>query len=117
LLLFPALGLYLWGLRCLGRSFAASSGFGVRLPAGQRLVTQGPFRFVRHPMYLAVILAGLGGLLLYRTWAALFFAVMMLGMVQRARREEQALAEIFGAEWQAYARRVPPWIPRFSKRA
>ena len=97
LLYFPALGLYLWGLRTLGTMFAPSTGFGVRLHAGHRLITTGPFALVRHPMYLAVITAGIGGLLLYRTWAMLLFAVMMFGLTVRARREEQALAAEFGA--------------------
>jgi protein-S-isoprenylcysteine O-methyltransferase Ste14 len=63
-------------------------------------------------MYLAVIAAGMGGCLLYRTWAALAFAVIMLGLVIRARREEKVLAETFGPEWTAYASRVPAWFPR-----
>ena len=112
LLYFPALGLYLWGLRTLGAMFAPSSGFGVRLHAEQQLITTGPFALVRHPMYLAVIAAGVGGLLLYRTWAMLLFAPAMFGLIVRARREEAALAIEFGADWAAYCRRVPAWLPR-----
>ena len=112
LLYFPSLGLYLWGLRTLGVMFAPSSGFGVRLHAEQRLITTGPYAFIRHPMYLAVITAGIGGLLLYRTWAMLLFAVAMFGLIVRGRREEQALAAEFGAAWAEYCRRVPAWLPR-----
>ncbi len=116
LLYFPALGLYLWGLRTLGAMFAPSSGFGVRLHAGHRLITAGPYALVRHPMYLAVITAGIGGLLLYHTWAMLLFAIAMFGLTVRARREETALAAEFGATWEAYCRRVPAWLPhRFSR--
>jgi protein-S-isoprenylcysteine O-methyltransferase Ste14 len=111
-LYFPSLGLYLWGLRTLGAMFGAASGFGVRLHADHRLVTGGPFSIVRHPMYAAVILAGLGGLLLYRTWAMLFFAVSMFGLVFRARREERAMEAEFGEAWRAYAERVPAFLPR-----
>lgn len=112
LLYFPALGLYLWGLRTLGAMFAPSTGFGVRLHAEHRLITTGPYAFVRHPMYLGVITAGIGGLLLYRTWAMLLFAVAMFGLTIRARREESTLAAEFGAAWEAYRRRVPAWLPR-----
>jgi protein-S-isoprenylcysteine O-methyltransferase Ste14 len=112
LLYFPALALYLWGLRTLGVMFSPSSGFGVRLYADQRLITQGPYDFVRHPMYLAVIITGLGGLMIYRTWAMAAFALSMLGLAVRARREERALAAEFPQEWEAYRRRVPAWIPR-----
>jgi protein-S-isoprenylcysteine O-methyltransferase Ste14 len=117
LIYFPALALYLWGLATLGEMFAASSGFGVRLPQSQRLVTDGPYAYVRHPMYLAVILAGIGGLLLYRTWTMLIFAPMMLGLVKRARREEQALADLLGEEWLGYTRRVPAWLPHYLRKA
>ena len=70
---------------------------------------------MRHPMYLAVMIAALGSLLLYRTWAALAFAVLMLGLVVRARREERVLAQEFGQEWQEYAARVPAWLPRMRR--
>jgi protein-S-isoprenylcysteine O-methyltransferase Ste14 len=113
---FPSLLLYLWGLRTLGAMFGAASGFGVRLYAGHRLITTGPYAFVRHPMYLAVVLAGLGGLLLYRTWAMAFFSLNMLGLVVRARREERTLEAEFGEEWSEYARRVPAFVPRIEGR-
>ncbi len=76
-----------------------------------RLITIGPSARVRRPMYLAVIAAGIGGLLIYRTWAMLFFAAAMFGLAVRARREETALAAEFGAAWEAYLRR-PAWLPQ-----
>ena len=112
LLFFGGLVLYLWGLRSLGQMFGPSSGFGVRLHATHRLVTAGPYAHIRHPMYLAVIGVGIGSFLLYRTWAALCFAVIMLGLVVRARREEKVLAEEFSLEWKVYTSRVPAWFPR-----
>ena len=111
LLFFPGLTLYLWGRFALGGMFGASSGFGVRLFYGHRLVTGGPYAYVRHPMYLGLILAGLGASLLYRTWTAVFFLLTMLGLVFRARREEAALSAEFGSAWQAYRRHTPAWIP------
>ena len=104
--------LYLWGLRALGPMFSPSSGFGVALFAGHRLITAGPYALVRHPMYLGVMLAAWGSLLLFRTWAVLGFAIMMFGLVFRARREERVLADEFGDAWRAYAARVPAWLPR-----
>lgn len=115
LMLFVGLGLYLWGLRSLGQMFGPSTGFGVRLHAAHRLVTTGPYAHVRHPMYLAVITTAMGSLLLYRTWAALGFAVIMFGLVVRARREERVLAQEFGAEWKTYISQVPAWIPRLRR--
>ena len=115
LIFFSSLAMYVWGYRTLGAMFTASTSFGVRLMADHRLVTSGPYRFVRHPMYLAVILAGFGGLLLYRTWAMLVFALTMFGLTLRARREDQALAAELGDQWQEYIRQVPGWIPRLRR--
>jgi len=112
---FPSLGLYLWGLRTLGENFNASSGFGVRLHQTHQLITRGPYAYIRHPMYLAVILAVWGGFLLYRTWTMLLYAVIMLGLIYRAHTEEEALTQAFDEEWEVYKRRVPGWIPWFNR--
>jgi len=114
-LFFSGLVLYIWGRRSLGESFNVSTGFGVRLNQAHRLVTNGPFAYVRHPMYIGVILACWGGLLLYRTWTMLWLSVIMLGLVFRARREEQALSQVYGRQWEMYQRYVPAWFPRLDR--
>lgn len=63
-------------------------------------------------MYAGLIAVGFGGLLIYRTWTWVFIAAIAPALFLRARREEQALAVRFGEEWDAYATRVPAWIPR-----
>jgi protein-S-isoprenylcysteine O-methyltransferase Ste14 len=83
----------------LGHMFGISSGFGATLYQDHKLIRNGPYRFVRHPMYLAVILAAFGALLIFR-----------------ARQEERLLAEEFGEEWQRYRRDVPGWLPTLRKR-
>lgn len=115
IIMLPSLGLYIWGMRTLGMNFNASSGFGVRLVEGHVLITHGPYAYLRHPMYLAVILIGWGGLLLYRTWTMLTFAVMMFGLLYRGHMEEEALRRAFGVEWEAYENNVPEWIPRLNR--
>lgn len=115
LLAFPGLALYWWGARTLGEMYRPASALGVQLNAEPKLVTHGPFALVRHPLYLGLQLAALGGLLIYRTWTLAFVAVNFLALVLRARREEEALAAEFGEEWEAYARCVPCWMPRFRR--
>ena len=112
LLLFPGLALVLWGRLTLGQMYNVSSAFGAQLYADHRLIAHGPFAWVRHPMYVGIIMASFGGLLIYRTWALVFAATTFLGLTVRARHEEQALAAEFGEQWQAYCRQVPAWIPR-----
>lgn len=111
IILLPSLGLYIWGLRNLGKNFNASSGFGVRLKKAHQLLTTGPFNYVRYPIYLAVILASWSGLMLLRTRTMLMMALMMFGLVYRGRKEENALAQAFGVEWEAYKHTVPGWLP------
>ncbi len=101
----------LWARSTMGASHNISSVAGVELFADHRLVTSGPFAIVRHPMYLGFAVAALGSLALYRTWAIAFVAVHGLIFVFRARREEEALAARFGADWAAYSRRVPAVVP------
>jgi len=113
LLYFLGLALYLWGGYTLGEMYKPSTSLGVQLNLGHRLVTHGPFAYVRHPLYLGLQVAGLGGLVLYRNWTFAFVFVGFLGLVLRARREEQALAAEFGEEWDDYCQQVPAWLPRF----
>lgn len=115
LLYFPGLALWLWGWRTLGDMFNVSSGFGVQLYADQRLIRHGPFAMVRHPMYLGVLIAALGAILIYRTWTPVFVALNFWGLIYRARREEQTLAAEFGEQWEVYCRSVPAWIPRLRR--
>jgi protein-S-isoprenylcysteine O-methyltransferase Ste14 len=112
LLTFGGLGVVLWGRLALGKMYYVSSSAGAQLFADHRLVTIGPYRLVRHPMYLGILLAAVGGALLYRTWAMLLLVLTGLGLTLRARREEQALAAEFGQAWRDYRRRTPAFLPR-----
>lgn len=114
-LYYPAIAIYLWGYKALGEHFGLSAGFGATLYLNHQLIQTGPYQYVRHPMYLGVMLAAAGALLIFRTWAMLFFTPLSLGIILRARREETLLAQAFGVGWQAYKKRVPAWIPNPGK--
>lgn len=80
----------------------------------RRLVIQGPYRFVRNPMYLGAGLALAGAALFYESlpllgYAGLFFLATYLFVVLY---EEPALRRSFGQEYEAYCRRVRRWWPR-----
>lgn len=113
---FPGIFLYLWGFTTLGSMFAVSSAMGAQLYQRHQLIESGPYAFLRHPMYLGVILAAMGAFLIFRTWAMLFYTPSALSVILRARHEEKLLARQFGNSWEDYCRRVPAWMPRFTLR-
>ncbi len=109
---FAGLFLVFWARLALGRNYFASTALAVRLYEDHQLVVTGPFAAVRHPLYLGLMLAAFGSLLIWPTWTTFFFAVCGPFLIFRARKEEQALAAEFGEQWQAYCRRVPMLVPR-----
>jgi protein-S-isoprenylcysteine O-methyltransferase Ste14 len=112
LIVMPAISLYLWGLMTLGKYFGVSSAAGADLYADHQLIQNGPYRFVRHPMYLGVVLTAIGAFLVFRTWAMLIFLPMSTVVIRRASQEEKLLEFELGEEWRSYVQRVPMWIPR-----
>lgn len=109
--------LVLWGRRTLGPLWTVTTSKGVRLHREHRLIRQGPYAIVRHPMYLGFWLLVAGTLVIYRTWVlAAYLAVIVMRFVGRARMEERALAEAFGRDWTDYAGHVPMLIPRPHRR-
>ena len=91
-------------------------GFGTPAPiaAPERLVVGGVYRYVRNPMYMAVLAAIVGqALLLGRLGLLLYAAAMWLIAAAFVRfYEEPTLTRRFGAEYEAYRRAVPAWWPR-----
>ena len=80
----------------------------------RRLVTRGPYRFVRNPMYLGGSVALTGAALFYRSPALLAFAVLFFGgaHVFVVTYEEPRLERSFGDAYREYVERTDRWIPR-----
>jgi len=80
---------------------------------GHRLVTEGVYRRVRHPMYLALLLYAAGQALALPNWIAgpSYAAAMLLIFALRLGPEEAMMRETFGAEWDAYAARTKRLVP------
>jgi protein-S-isoprenylcysteine O-methyltransferase Ste14 len=78
-----------------------------------RLVTEGLYRNVRHPMYSALLLYGLGQALLVPNWVPgpSYAAAMVLLFALRLRPEEELMREQFKDEYEAYASRTKRLIP------
>jgi protein-S-isoprenylcysteine O-methyltransferase Ste14 len=104
-LLFAANALSWWGLLTLRSSFSLG-------PEARRLVTGGPYRLVRHPLYLAGGVIALALLLSGWSLPALgVTALYTLATVLRARAEERTLLAAFPAEYAAYRRRTAAVVP------
>ncbi len=88
----------------------------------RELAVNGPYRFVRNPMYLARYVMVLGLILMLdptRPWRRLLPVVYTAGylffMWNRVRREERKLAPLFGEAYQRYLREVPRFVPRLRR--
>jgi methanethiol S-methyltransferase len=77
------------------------------------LVTNGIYRFVRHPQYSGFILTIIGFLVQWPTIITMIMAPILLAMYTRlAKKEETEMIDTFGVKYSEYMKRVPRFIPR-----
>jgi protein-S-isoprenylcysteine O-methyltransferase Ste14 len=78
-----------------------------------RLVTTGPYHWIRHPIYASLLIELLGGTLLLHAplSTCTFFALYLPVVVWRLRVEERAMIDHFGDAYRDYMSRVPALIP------
>jgi protein-S-isoprenylcysteine O-methyltransferase Ste14 len=110
---FLALGvlLLLW---CVRDFYVSGKGTLAPWDPPKRLVVVGLYRFVRNPMYFAVLTMVLGWTLIFgSTWLAFYLVALAIGFHLRVLfHEEPRLRRQFAAEWSAYSKTVPRWLPR-----
>ncbi len=81
--------------------------------AEHTLVTRGPYRWVRHPYYLATALAVVANSLVTANWFLALTGGIVFGLlVLRTRIEEEKLIERFGEEYKEYMKRTGRFLPR-----
>ena len=97
----------------------AAEGIGTPAPIAptEHLVVRGLYRYVRNPMYLAVLAAIAGqALILGQVVLAIYGFVVGLAFVAFVRGyEEPTLRRRYGAEYESYQRAVPGWWPRLRR--
>ncbi|MCP3386712.1 MULTISPECIES: isoprenylcysteine carboxylmethyltransferase family protein [unclassified Bradyrhizobium] len=104
-------------------SFArfALQGLGTPAPIAppRNLVVSGLYRYVRNPIYVAVVAVILGQALLFADWHLLGYGAFMWLFFHAwvVAIEEPGLRESFGAEYESYCADVPRWLPRLIPRA
>ncbi len=98
-----------WAMWSLGKSY----GIRMDLFEGHRLITTGPYRFVRHPMYLGIATFHVGATLAMESLVLLGVTVLYVVPFTLARiaEEDRVLAQGFGDDYRAFERRVPALIP------
>jgi protein-S-isoprenylcysteine O-methyltransferase Ste14 len=101
---------FVWIHRTLGNNLSAR----IRIKDSQYLVTNGPYRLIRHPMYTAFFLLHIAAFLLTAnwfigvTWIAGLTAIIFL----RIRREEEMLLARFGEAYKSYMENTGRFLPR-----
>lgn len=96
-------------VRTLGRQWSYTA----RLVEDHHLVTEGPYRLVRHPIYTAMFGKLIATNLAFGHWLGLPVAgsCFLIGTLIRIRAEEKLLRGAFGSQFEEYARRVPALVP------
>lgn len=83
-----------------------------------RLVTEGPYAYVRNPLYIGNFLIGLGFMIMawaLMPWMLLVFVVLFLLQYSAiVHLEEEFLSQKFGKTYRTFQNHVPRWIPRLS---
>jgi len=105
-----ALGVVLagWGMVTFGRAKTAINPH----HSASRLVTHGPYRFTRNPMYTGLTIAYLGASALLDTaWPIVALPIVLVVLVKTViSREERYLSDAFGSEYSTYVASVRRWL-------
>lgn len=85
----------------------------LQLRSGHRLVTDGPYARIRHPLYSAMFAWAISLVLLTANWVFAGLAVLSIaGTMVRVPKEERMMLDAFGDEYRAYMRRTGRYFPR-----
>ena len=104
-------------------SFARFELVGLGTPAPiappRNLVVSGLYRYVRNPIYVAVVAVILGQGVLFADWRLVEYGALLWLFFHIAVivHEEPTLRQSFGAEYESYCAKVPRWLPRLTPRA
>jgi len=109
-LFLPSIWLLAAARRHLGRQWSLQA----RVLEDHRLVTDGPYRFVRHPIYTGMLGMLVATAFALEAWWQLLpaTAAYLLGTLIRIRAEDALLRGTFGEDFDRYAERVPALFPR-----
>jgi protein-S-isoprenylcysteine O-methyltransferase Ste14 len=108
LLVFAGLVFAVWARWHLGRNWSGT----VAVKEGHTLITSGPYRWVRHPIYSGMVLALFGtALAIGQPRGFIGAGLILLGFVIKLLGEEARMRDTFPLEYDAYCRRTARLIP------
>lgn len=96
------------------KSLGANFSYTLEIKENQKLITSGPYQYIRHPMYTAFLLLHIAIALITGNW---FFAMIWVGgllviFILRIHREEAMLIEQFGFEYEEYMKKTGRLFPK-----
>ena len=112
-LCLAVLPLILWVQRSLGSNFSTR----IHIRDEHTLVTQGPYRWVRHPMYTVFMIQSIGLLLLTANWfvGGVYILALMLIVIIRTPFEENMMIDKFGEQYRRYMSQTGKFLPRLTR--
>lgn len=98
-----------WGFRSLGKYFNPR----VAVYENHRLITEGAYRNIRHPLYLGSLVSFMAIPLVFNSWGALLILILttLPALIYRINIEEEFLLEHFGDDYRQYMDRTKKIIP------
>lgn len=102
--------LFMWSVVARGR-YATSW----EMLENHKLVTWGPYRYVRHPSYLGYFLMFFGLFFIWLNLVAIFPLFAILGYIQITEKEEELLIERFGDKYRRYQKQTGKFFPKLRK--
>ena len=112
-MLVPVLAFFAWSFRALDKNYRG----GVGLYESHTLVTTGPYRWIRHPIYAGFISIMVLVLLLSANWVLGLSGLLLVTSIAVARipTEERELGERFGGAWTSYREHTGLLLPRLRR--
>lgn len=104
----------LWSRWVLGKMWASNAA----VKEGHQLVTNGPYKITRHPIYTGILGMILGSLLSMSQGIVFLiaFVIVLIFFMNRIRNEEKLMVMTFGEQYIEYRKRVPQLIPGLKPR-
>lgn len=105
------LGLFAWCHISLGKNWSNT----LEIKKDQKLIKEGPYRKIRHPMYTHFWLLIISQGLLLNNWIVLVYGVFAWGLLYllRVPKEEEMMIEEFGEEYRKYMEETGKLLPKF----